>query len=211
MATGMRPKLRVKTCHHLWLVTILASALSSCSSDSTAINTADGRSDDFIEKAVATDREDVRAAAAIIDDFFVSDPSPSEPVTAAMKIRPENAIAGETVEILVYARIAPGHYLHAASDPGDAFACVAVKLTLPEGVEASSDWRYPTPDNGQNNAPVYRNSILLRRSLTVRAHAPPQDLLITAELHYQACTDELCWPPQLVKLSTSFAIRSNRR
>ena len=58
-----------------------------------------------------------------------------------MTIRPERASVGETVELLVHIRIARAHFIHAKDDAGGPFVPVAVKATLPEGVEPIGDWQ----------------------------------------------------------------------
>jgi hypothetical protein len=213
MATAIRQTLmlRMATDRHPWLALMFVGLLSSCSSDSSAISVASGPADTITEKEVATVRTDLNAGKMVSEDFAISDPSPSEPVTAAMKIRPDSATAGETVEILVHARIARGHYLHATSDPGETFVAVAMGATIPNEIETLGDWQLPAPEVGQGNALVYRNSIVLRRSLKLLSSAPPQTLTIVGELQYQVCTDELCWPTGKMKLSAPLVIRPNRR
>src|SRR4051794_1190281 len=68
-------------------------------------------------------------AAAIGDDLSVPDPSPSEPVKAAMAFRPASVSAGGTAELVVSIRIARAHYLHAARDAGGKFTPLGIEVT----------------------------------------------------------------------------------
>ena len=141
----------------------------------------------------------------------VPDPSPGEPVTAAMTIQPNRAAIGETVEVLVRVRIASAHFIHAPGEAGGPFVPVAVNVTLPAGVEPVGDWQLPPPEKGRGNSLVYRDSVVLRRSLKVVSSSAPETLTVTGELRYQVCTDELCWPQGKLQLSAPLTIHSPRR
>lgn len=141
----------------------------------------------------------------------VPDPTSGEPVTAAMAVRPERASAGETVELIVYVRIAKAHYLHAPVDSDDHFLAVAMEDMLPEGVEAAGAWKLPPPEVGTGTSLVYRDSLIVRRQLRVSPRVAPQTLLLSGGFHYQACTDDLCWPPGMVEVSVPLVIQAKGR
>lgn len=128
-----------------------------------------------------------------------------------MVIRPESAKAGQTVELLVAVRIASAHYLHAADDSDTTFVPVAMSLVLPDGIEAVGEWQFPAPISVHGHSMGYRESIFLRRSLKVLPTALPQTLRLMGALHYQACTDELCWPKGTMELSAPLTIQSQTR
>jgi DsbC/DsbD-like thiol-disulfide interchange protein len=142
---------------------------------------------------------------------FVSKPSPDEPVKVAMQFRPAIAAPGDVVELIVLARIADAHYLHAAGSSGQPFEPVAITSLLPDEVESLGDWQLPAPIKVHGASAGYRDSMQLKRSLRVRSNAKHQTLRLTAELKYQACNDELCWPPTMTKLSASLIIGSQSR
>jgi hypothetical protein len=58
------------------------------------------------------------------------DPSPREPVTAVMNIRPKRASVGETFEVVVHTRIASVHFIHAKDDAGGPFVPVDVSIKI---------------------------------------------------------------------------------
>ena len=139
------------------------------------------------------------------------EPSPSEPVKAAMTVRPENVSAGDVAELLVYLRIAKAHYLHAPAKSSGYAIAVTMDAVLPDGVEAAGDWIFPPPLKGQGDSLIYRDSLILRRAIRVSSRAAPQTLMLTGSLRFQACTDELCWPPALIQVSAPLVIQSKGR
>lgn len=186
---------------------MMASGLSAgCNSDSRLPEAVRDQAADSVTTTDAAPLPDSSATSTLREQVPVAAPSPSEPVTASMIIRPESANGGDTVEVLVLVRIARAHYLH-ADNSHQPFTAVAMNLTLPEELQAVSDWRFPTPEKARDNSLVYRDTVTLRRSLRIRSIASPKILSVAGELRYQACNDELCWPPGTLDLSTSLAIK----
>ena len=196
---------------HVWLLIGLLGIMPGCGSDSTAQNSGDASAKSV---SAPTERRERPVAAALVtstEEVSVPDPSPAEPVTAVMTIRPDRAVAGETVEVLVRIRIASAHFIHAPGEAGGPFIPVSVNATFPAGLEPIGDWRFPPPEKGRGSALVYRDSVVLRRSLKVVSSPRPEPLTVTGELRYQVCTDELCWPQGKLQLSAPLTIHSPRR
>ena len=150
--------------------------------------------------------------ATITDaQFALPKPSSSQPVTAAMKSASSEVIAGETFEILVRVEIAGAHHIYASNVVGKPFVPTTLEVMLPRGVEALGNWIGPEPTRKRNGELVYTDSVLFRRQLRVRANVPAGPLSIEGELHYQTCTEELCWPPRTIQLSSSISVQSPRR
>jgi hypothetical protein len=137
----------------------------------------------------------------------VPEPSPSEPVKAVMACRPASHPDGATGELVVVARIARAHYLHAEADQGGTFTPLSIHAALPPGVEFVGDWSFPAPEHGRGGLPIYRDSVLLTRALKVTGPLPPSRV-VTGVLRYQACNDELCWPPGKLELSASIPFQA---
>jgi hypothetical protein len=131
----------------------------------------------------------------------VPEPTPSDPVKAVMACRPSDRSGAE---LLVVVRIATAHYLHAEADHGGTFTPLKIDASLPPGVEFDGDWIYPAPEPGR--VPAYRDTVLLRRPLKVISTSPTQKA--TGVLRYQACNNELCWPPGKLELSAPLALHS---
>jgi len=193
------------------LAILLLGILPSCHSESTARKSVDLNAQHVSVPIASRAHSDATAVPTNIEEIAVPDPSPTEPVTAVMTIQPKRASAGETVDVLVRIRIASAHFIHAKDDAGGPFVPVAVSTTLPKGVEPIGDWHFPTPEKGRGDSPVYRHSVLLRRSLRVVSKSAPETLTVAGELQYQVCTDELCWPKGKLKLSAPLTIQSQLR
>jgi len=110
----------------------------------------------------------VKSDAEVAAQFSIPDPSPSEPVQAAMRIEPQSASAGDTAELVVYLRIARTHFVH-ASDPMDAvFTPIEVNVTLPEDLVAQGEWLFPAPEQGGLSANVRLIAMKAYRRSTYR-------------------------------------------
>jgi hypothetical protein len=208
--TRQQPTIRTRAHFDRRLTVLLFGLLSGCNSDPPV-------TDSVVAKSRATgspasaNHTVANLIGSEIDQFSVPEPSPSEPVKAAILIRPVNVSPGETAELLVYVRVASAHYLHAADSSDQTFIPVSIDVALPHGVEAASDWQFPTPEKVHGNALGYRNSVLLIRSVKLLSSVPEQTLHFQGELRYQACTEELCWPPGKIELSAALTVRSQTR
>jgi hypothetical protein len=197
--------MRNRCLHVPWILASLIGPFSGCGLDSTA-----PRAEQPHVKVIVPDRTQSIAAADVpVADPTptVPEPSPSEPVKAALASRPASISPGATAELLVAVRIAGAHYLHAEADHGGTFTPLKMEARLPAGVEFVGDWTFPPPVAGRAGVPVYRNSVLLRRSLKVTSPLP-QTLNVTGVLRYQACNDDLCWPPGKLELSAPLTIQA---
>jgi hypothetical protein len=184
-----------------WALASLATPLCGCGPDS--------RPDQPPGKIAAAHQEQPVIPphiAAELDAPSVPEPTPSEPVKAAMALRPTKISPGMAGELLVAVRIARAHYLHAEADHGGTFTPLKIEATLPPGVEFVGDWSFPAPEKGRNGVPIYRTSVLLRR--TVKFTSASQTLGATAMLRYQACNEELCWPPGKLVLSVPLPMQA---
>jgi hypothetical protein len=191
------PKL---TLHLFWALILAMEILSGCGLDH-----AGSRAEPVV---IAPDQQKMAAPTVISSpipepDPIVSDPSPSEPVKAVMACR---TTGSATAEILVAIRISGSYYLHAEADHGGIFTPLKIEATLPPGIEFVGDWSFPTPEKERGIA-VYRTSVLLKRSLriTTRTRDSPK---VIGVLRYQACNDELCWPPGKLELSSPLPIQA---
>ena len=142
--------------------------------------------------------------------FALPKPSSSQPVMAAMKAEPPEVLAGEAFEISVRVEIASAHHIYASNVLGKPFVPATLDVTLPRGVEAVGKWIGPEPTRRRNGDLVYTDSALFRRPLKVHANAPAGPLSIKGELSYQTCTEELCWPPRTIQLSSSIRVQVSK-
>ena len=186
-----------------WMVTLLVALGIGCGGGLRSGDSGPDQSGRPQEPVIARAQQPTvaRASSGASDLPDVPEPTPSDPVKAVMVYRPSGR---STAELLVVVRIARAHYLHAEADHGGTFTPLRIEASLPPGVEFDGDWDYPTPEAGR--VPAYRNTVLLRRSLKMTYSTSPQNA--TGVLRYQACNDELCWPPGKLELSAPLAIQS---
>ena len=140
-------------------------------------------------------------------DVPVPEPTRSEPVTARMQASRQKISAGDTVDVLLRLRIAGGFHIYPLDQAEKPFLPTTVKLELPDGLEAVGNWTAPDPRTGHGGAKVYMESAVFRRRLKVKEAVTAGRFSIKGELHYQVCTDEVCWPPKTISLSTAIDIQ----
>lgn len=141
------------------------------------------------------------------NEFAVAEPSAHQPVTAAMKADHADIEPGNNFEMIVRVRIAEGHHIFAASPKSKVFTGTSISLDLPAGVESVSDWSEPAPVVARDGENVFTNSVVYRRTLklTDASHSGP--ISFKGELHYQACNDQLCWPPNSIPITATVAVQ----
>lgn len=168
-----------------WVLILPLGVLSSCGPDRVS------------PPAVATNRSQSPAPTAPPPqpDPVAPEPSRSDPVKAVMECR---ATGGDTADLLIALRIAGTYYIHAEADHGGTFTPLKVEMTPPAGVEFVGDWQFPPPTK-ERGIEIYRTSVLLRR--TVKLAPATGSPKVAGVLRYQACNDELCWPPGKLELS----------
>jgi hypothetical protein len=194
---------RVTRLPQLWTVLVLSCSPLGCGPNPTAARPAEAATRDSTAAPPAA--QSASGSDSSQPDSTAADPSRSQPVTAALEIRPPSVAGGATVEILVHIRIAPLHHL-TADDPSGTFDPLSVELNLPDGLEPGGDWQFPPPQEGHAGTHEYRKGVLLRRSVRVSSSVASGSLPITGKLHCQVCTEELCWPKQAISLQTSLSI-----
>jgi hypothetical protein len=142
----------------------------------------------------------------------VAEPSAQVPVTVGISSSPRSVQPGQFFDVLVRARIAEGHHIYAANPfSTNVFIPTTAKLTLPEGVEAVSDWITPAVSRAKDRELIYTNSIVFHQSLKVNPKARPGPVSIKGELRCQACNDQLCWPPKNLPFSTAVTIEPSSK
>ena len=128
-----------------------------------------------------------------------------------MKADRDTVRAGESFEILVRVRIAGGHHIYSTNALNGPFTPTTLDLILPAELEPAGQWVTPKPTTTKTGDRIYTDSNLFRRSLRVRLNSPPGLLSIKGELRCQACTEELCWPPGKIGVSTTVAVVSKTK
>ena len=138
-------------------------------------------------------------------------PSDDQPVTATMEVTPGELTAGQTFQLIVHVDVASAHHIYATNSIGKPFIPTTLSVTLPSGVEAVGPWIVPEPIRRRNGDLIYTDSILFRRSARLHLNIPVGRLSISGDLRYQACTEELCWPPRTLQLSSTIDVHPIKR
>jgi hypothetical protein len=140
-------------------------------------------------------------------EISVAAPSDHQPVTAGIAAEHATVRPGDIFDVVVRIRIAEGHHIYAAGPANPAvFTGTAVNLTMPDALESVSDWSTLPMARMRNGNLVYTNAVVFRRSLKLRADAPAGSLPIKGILRFQACNDQLCWPPKDLPLATTIQV-----
>ena len=127
-------------------------------------------------------------------------------VVAAMTVTPAEVVAGGTVEIVVPVTIASGSHIYATNDADRAFVPTTLDLTLPDGVEALSAWIMPEPIRRNNGDRIYTQAVAFHRTLRVAENVLAKSIPIQVSLHFQVCTEDVCWPPQTITFSSQIDV-----
>lgn len=137
----------------------------------------------------------------------VADPSPAQPVTAAMAISKKELHAGDAFELCVRVRIAGGHHIYGTNTTRGPFIPTKLTLSLPREVESIDRWSAPKPIEAKGGDLIYTESVVFRRHLKIQPSAKPGKLKLSGELLCQPCSEELCWPPRNIPLSVSVTVQ----
>jgi hypothetical protein len=138
--------------------------------------------------------------------LWLPDPSPSDPVVVGMRFDPAFGGAGDTTLLLVSVRIARAHHVYALGDADSTYSPVKINVQFPDELQPQGDWDFPEPEVDKGGRRVYRNALLVQRSVKVAADAFASSLTVNGQLSFQVCTDELCWPRRSIEVSTSFIV-----
>jgi hypothetical protein len=151
----------------------------------------------------AADKRDAGPGAAAPE---VAEPTSSNPVTAGAVLRPADASPKSTLELLIKVRIAPGHHIFAMEKPGPERIPTSIALELPSGVAEEGEWTGPAPTKA-GSALVHKDAVVVFiKRLKISAGTKPGPRTLVGRLRYQACNDELCWPPKTIRLEASFKV-----
>ena len=118
------------------------------------------------------------------------------PVDAELVVTPTHVAAGGAATVEVRAEMSPGWHIWPLVEGGFVGEPTALELTLPEGVEFSSEWQSPEPRAAaRGTGKSYEGRVIFRRELKIADDAKPGDVELVCRFSYQACDKELCLRP----------------
>lgn len=129
-----------------------------------------------------------------------------QPVMGTMTSLPDRLEAGDAFELRVSVKIDSAHHIYASNTVRSPFVPATLEVALPDGVEALGTWNGPEPKRRRGGEWIYTDTVEFRRSFRLQTNVPPGLMSIRGEFRFQACTDELCWPPRTIPLATSIRV-----
>jgi hypothetical protein len=127
-------------------------------------------------------------------------PDAENPVVATAELSPATSHPGESSQIIIRVKTAPGWHIYAAQGSNGPGVATTLKLRLPEALEADGDWSFPEPISGSDKQMIYQGTLEFRRKLRIRPDAAAGPVSTTCELGYQACDAFSCRPPTKLEL-----------
>jgi DsbC/DsbD-like thiol-disulfide interchange protein len=131
----------------------------------------------------------------------VIDPQPvatsDEPVQATMRLSNSGSLSGDSFQLFIDVRIAPGWHIYAADGESGPFAPTRLTLQIPSGVEMAGDWTYPEMQRRMESgtlADVYEGNVSFRADLKLSQSFPQESQTIRCSFEYQACNQFRCLP-----------------
>ena len=145
----------------------------------------------LIAASCAAAKADAVRHKRAIPEMVVPDPSPAEPVKAAIRIDPNEMFAGSRFEVVIRVQIAAGHHIYALDAANRPFLPTSLTLKFPEGLESKGDWSAGEPTLTKAGERVYTDSVVFRRPCKIRPNVSAGTIAIPAELRYQVCSTEV--------------------
>jgi hypothetical protein len=122
-------------------------------------------------------------------------PDARHPVTARAELAPATVRPGQEAVFIVRVETAPSWHIYAVEGSNGPGIATTLRLRLPRGVEAGSEWSSPKPIKTPDGQMAYEGKLEFRRKLKVGADATPGPIEVVCELGYMACDPHSCRPP----------------
>jgi Thiol:disulfide interchange protein DsbD, N-terminal len=139
-------------------------------------------------------------AATATPEIVVPVPKGTNRVTAAALFHPATAHPGETVTLLVKARIAPGHWIYALDDSGSRNVATTVITESGRPFRLAEPWRSPEPKVKSDGSRIYAGEVALQGRFEIDRAAADGTQRLPVTFRYQVCNEALCWPPSTISL-----------
>ena len=118
----------------------------------------------------------------------------------------------DTLELKLVFDVAPGMHVYAPSSLNQSQGYIIMKLeidSIPEGLKLLPDQQWPEPALAGGGEVYTGNEHMIICKLTGKAKRTPA--LIKGVLHYQACNEEMCYPPQEKAFSITLQKQSGKK
>lgn len=133
-----------------------------------------------------------------IASLAVPEPTGRDPVSVVTTVIPTTAKPGETVTVVVKARMLDGWRIYRYVPPTAAYLPTKWILELPKGIEKQGDWEKPAPEYlaGEADILIYQGEVVFLHKVKMSEHAKSGETkTIKAGLNYQTCNNDMCLRP----------------
>jgi hypothetical protein len=160
--------------------------------------------------AAAAAAEEVISLRDAADRVDLPAPTADKPLVAGAATSAGAASSGDTVTLIVRARLARGWHVYTAVPESQPYIVTQATLTLPDGLEPLGPWRTTegVPDPKHPGLRLAREELALLRTIRVTDAAAAGSAAITCKLTWQICSDDgFCLPPESQELLLTLDIK----
>jgi DsbC/DsbD-like thiol-disulfide interchange protein len=154
---------------------------------------------------VAPESLESRAAIQKVGDV----PDAKHPIISHAEISPAKVRAGEALELIVTVKVAPTWHIYAVGGSRGPGVPTTSIVTLPNGVEADSEWTCPQPVRDTGGQMIYQGTQKFRRRLRAAQGVLLGPIDLKCEFGYQACDPFSCRLPTKVDLTAKGDVRNS--
>jgi hypothetical protein len=127
-----------------------------------------------------------------------------------MLIHPSTVAPGDTVTVLVKARIAAGHWIYALGKSGSVTEPTSLEISWPDLLSPLGQWMSTAPKLKQDGSRTYSGTVLFQKEFRVGSKAADQLLKLPLRLKFQTCNEAVCFPPQEITVQAELKVSSAR-
>ncbi len=185
--------------------------VSSCGCGAMKTNTGEGPQETGMAPAVPPAASSDGGPPAIDGgdiDVAVQEPTAEHPVSLGIAIRPSQAKPGDTVALVVRAKMFEPWHIYAAEGPTGVGIPTQLQLDAPEWISASA-WGLPgsrVEESPLGPMALYEGDVRFVAELTVSEDAPAGRHPLEVKVTYQSCNETQCLPPTTEALQVALEI-----
>ena len=138
-------------------------------------------------------------------------PDMEHPVAAYAELLPRQAMAGETLNLVVRVKTAPSWHIYAIKGSKGLGIPTALKLETPNGITPEGEWICPDSTRDLDGQMIHEGTFEFRHKLRVETDAAQGSIRVLCELSYQACNLRSCQPPAKDNLEATATIIGRSR
>lgn len=139
-----------------------------------------------------------------------SQAAPAEKVVWQARLEPADARAGESAQIVVTAKIAPGWHLYSLTQPPGGSLATTLELVPGHALKSAGNAVQPLPVKKRNPVfkitdELYENAVVFGIPVKIAANTTGAQKA-QARVRFMVCTDKTCLPPAEKSIPIAFAV-----